>query len=208
MSEMEQPVKFKRVLVIVMLGIFALYSMLIMTTWMAFGNFIQDEVLVNMRQVPANSNEVFLDPAAWSGEQYNFFLIAFNICMAFNIFVSFPLATMSIFKTLRTILPPKLMQPNSRSNYMMRTAVLAGEVCIAMTSPSVGALFGFFASLTLPLHTMYVPILCGAAINSKLGLKPKPWYHQFINGIILVIGLLVWFFGVWQGAKEVANTFR
>lgn len=69
-------------------------------------------------------------------------------------------------------------------NYVMRTCFVLLTLLIAAAVPNFGVIFSLFASICVPFSCVFVPILFGARIRSKIGAEtpgPCRWaYHSFI----------------------------
>lgn len=205
MQEMHTPSDFKKVLTIVLSVVLILYSFIIVCTWVAFGNFNQDNVLVNMGRMPANTIEAHQEPDSWGTKLSVPVLVVFNICMVFNILVSHPLLQLVIFKSLRAILPSGLMLPKTATNYLIRLCVVFLEMGLAMTSEKVGPVFGLVGALCLPFHAVYIPIFCSDQIFKHVR-KRESFAAFFVDMMIAVLGMLVLFFGTWASIEELSNS--
>lgn len=207
MQEMRKPQEFGRVLAIVMGGVLVLYWLMIISCWLAYGNFTQEDVIQNMQRLPRGPDEASEQPATWTGTEYMTAAMIYNVCMAFNIFVSHPLIQLCCFKTIRGLLPAGWMEPGSATNYFVRIAVQALEISIALIDKRVGPLFGLVAAVCLPLHAVVAPVIFGAKIRSRLGNASRGWTVWIVHVACLIIAVVVWVFGIKAAVAEVASAF-
>lgn len=176
MMEMENPSDFNKVLLIVLPAVGVVYSLIIWTTWLGYGNFNQQNVLETIKFMPNDVVEAFQDPKTWTGPESKAATCAFNVCLFFNIMVSFPLLQLGMFKSMQGLLPECLQDGGIMQRIGVRSTVLVAEFSLAILAINgIFPVFDFFAGLCLPIQSIIIPIFfCGTIIRNLENSKFVP----------------------------------
>merc|ERR1711884_185217 len=125
----------------------------IYTAYMGYGNFVNQNILLNMKNTPISLDEAFNvnEISEWSGGPNRSVVIMSNITswvLIVNLLLSFPVVAITIFGALQA----KLHMPVcTLNNVIMRFVVVTIIIGLAMTTNKFSSVFALAASVFLPV---------------------------------------------------------
>jgi len=207
-SEMRHPEKFPRALRMSLALVTFLYAGVTTIGYWGYGNFIQSNILNSMGQSPANFTQVSMPYDQWTGRTTVIIPEMTACCVLVNLLLSYPLCMMSVFVSIQSLeSAQETMAPGTCGNYLMRTGFVALTVGIALALEDFPLVFGLFASVNMPIQSVFVPILFGTRIRKQIGAKLPGPCRRIVHAFMMVVALFCLVVGTTNAVKGIVEHF-
>lgn len=215
-SEMAHKERMPAAITITCVTVCALYISIILLGHYAYGNFVCDEFIQNMRRYPSSFSEAFSRDSGDSSCGLNFTGLAddiwFNVAsysVVVNLIFSYPLTMMTLFSAMQAFGSYRKSAPvGSKSDFAFRVVLVSATVLVAFAADKLTVVLGFFGALTLPVSTVYLPVIFAWRIRSKLGVAQPGKMRLCALSVLFVFAILSNVFGVWDSLREASAAWE